>query len=120
MILALLVSAAGLVGVAFTENFTWLIVSLIIWSLGATTFSPAAFALLSSSVPIERQSTAMGIYGGVFANVGILAGSALGGFAWTAWGPQLTFLMGTVSAVLGAVICFFTLAKDKVAKNLPP
>ena len=115
MIVGLLVSAFALAGVAFAESFPWLTVFIVIRSLGIAMFSPAAVALLSDAVPLERQSTAMGLYG-VCENIGIIAGSALGGFAWSAWGPQPTFLIGTIAASLGAAICF-GLTRDKVSKN---
>lgn len=117
MILGLLVSGASMAGMAFTESFPWLIVFIITGSLGVMMFSPAALGLLSASVPLQRQSTVMGIYGGVCENIGIIAGASLGGFVWSAWGPRATFLMGTVAASLGAVISFFGLVRDKVSKN---
>ena len=117
MILGLLVSGASMAGMAFTESFPWLIVFIITSSLGRMMFSPAALGLLSASVPLQRQSTAMGVYGGVCENTGIIAGASLGGFVWSAWGPRATFLMGTVAASLGAVIGFFSLVRDKVSKN---
>ena len=118
MILGLLVSAAAMAGMAFVESFPWLIVFVITSSLGLAMFSPAALGLLSDSVSLQRQSTAMGIYGGLCENTGIIAGSALGGFVWSALGPRATFLMGTVAAGLGAAICFFGLFRDKVSANL--
>ena len=116
MILGLLVSAATMAGIAFTESFHWLIVFVITSSLGLTMFSPAALGLISDSVPLQRQSTAMGIYGGICENTGIIAGAALGGFIWSAWGPQATFLIGTIASSLGAVICF-SLVRDKGSKK---
>jgi predicted MFS family arabinose efflux permease len=52
--------------------------------------------LISSMVPPRRLSTAMGLYGGIYENTGIVAGSALAGFVWSAWGPRATFLIGTL------------------------
>jgi len=115
MILGLLVSASGMAGVAFAESFPWLIVFVSIRSLGAAMFSPAALGLLSESVPRQRQSTAMGFYG-VCEITGIIVGSALGGFVWSAWGPRVTFLLGTLAAGMAATICF-SLVRDKVFKN---
>ncbi len=105
MILGLLTSAVAMAGIAFARSFPWLIIFVIIRSIAMTMFSPAALGLLSDSIPLERQSTVMGIYGGVCENTGVIAGSALGGFIWSIWGPQVTFLSGTIAAILGAVIC---------------
>jgi len=117
MVLGLLMSGSAMAGIAFTESYLWLIVFVIISSLGLTMFGPAASGLVSDSVPLRLQSTAMGVYGGVCENTGIIAGASLGGFIWSTWGPRPTFLMGTIAAGLGAVICFFGLVRDKVSKN---
>ena len=74
-------------------------------SVGMIVFSPAAMSIISDSVPLEKQSTAMGFYGGVCENSGIIIGSALGGFIWSTWGPQATFLMGAISSGIGVVVC---------------
>ena len=115
MILGLLVSASGMAGIAFTESYSWLIVFIIIHGLGMAMFSPAAVALLSDTVPLQRQATTMGIYG-VCEDIGVIVGSAAGGFVWSAWGPQPTFLIGTVATGLGAVICL-GLLREKASKN---
>jgi MFS family permease len=104
MILGLLASAAGLAGIAFAQSYSWLIAFIIIRSLGMPLFNPAAVALLSDSVPPQRQSTIMGLYG-TSEIAGSIAGSAIGGFIWSAWGPPATFLMGTGGAILGAIMC---------------
>jgi MFS family permease len=117
MILGLLVTAGAMTGTAYAPSYAWLIVFTIISSLGLTMFSPAALGLLSDSIPLNRQSTAMGIYGGVCENTGIIAGSAIGGFVWATLGPRPTFLMGAIAAGLGAVLCF-SLIREKEVKAL--
>jgi predicted MFS family arabinose efflux permease len=59
----------------------------------------------------------MGMYGAFGENIGIIAGASIGGFIWSAWGPQYTFLMGTVATALGIVICL-ALIKDKAIRKL--
>jgi len=117
MTLGLLISAGAMAGMAFVQSFPWLIVLAIFHSLGFAMFSPAALGLLSDSVPLHKQSTAMGIYGGICENTGIIAGSALGGFIWSAWGSRPTFLMGSIAAGLGAMICL-SLVREKVLRKL--
>jgi PPP family 3-phenylpropionic acid transporter len=116
MTVGLLVTAASLVGISLSTSFAQLAASQVIGSIGGAMFSPAAVALLSENVPPQRQSTAMGIYGGC-EDAGMIAGSALGGLVWSALGPTPTFLLiGTTSAVLGAIISFAVL-KNPVPKN---
>jgi PPP family 3-phenylpropionic acid transporter len=105
MILGLLTSAAAGLGIFFAPDFPWLLTFGILQSIGMAMFSPAALGLLSDSVPARRQSTIMGLYGGVCENTGVIAGSALGGFVWTAFGPRSTFLAGAIAAALGAILC---------------
>ena len=105
MIAGMIVSAGSMAGIAYSDNFSWLVVYMILNSLGMALFSPAALGLLSDSVPRNRQSTAMGFYGGICENVGILAGSALGEIIWDTFGPQSTFFTGAIASGLGAVLC---------------
>lgn len=118
MILGLLISAAAMVGIAFAQSYAWLIIFTIVSSIGLSMFSPAALGLLSDSIPAHRQSTAMGVYGGLCENTGIIAGSALGGFVWAGWGHQPTFLVGTVAAIIGAVLCF-SLVREQPRQEIP-
>ena len=118
MIFGLLISAASMAGLAFSASYSWLIVFMVIRSMGMAMFGPAAVALLSDSVPPQRQNTAMGLYG-VFEDIGVIAGSAMGGFAWKGWGPRPTFLIGTVAAGLGAMICFGLIREKFPSKPQP-
>jgi MFS family permease len=112
MIMGLVVSAIGFAGYASAQNFAWLIGSIVINSFGQAMFTPAAVALLSDIVPVHWQNTAMGVYGAC-EDVGYIAGSALGGVIWTAWGPPATFIIGVIAAGLGAAICF-SLIREKI------
>ncbi|MBI4180711.1 MAG: MFS transporter [Chloroflexi bacterium] len=115
MILGIIISASGMVGLAFAQNFSWIIVFVSIRSLGMAMFSPAAVALLSGNVPRQQQSTVMGIYGAC-EDIGIIAGSTLGGFLWSIWGQQLTFITGAITSGLGVLLCL-SLTRDQVAQK---
>jgi MFS family permease len=104
MILGLLFSGAAMAGMPFANSYLWLTLFVIGQSVGMAMFSPASLGLLSDSIPPQRQSTAMGAYGGLCEDTGIIAGSALGGFIWSAWGPQVTFLVGGLAAGLGILV----------------
>jgi PPP family 3-phenylpropionic acid transporter len=105
IIMGLILSSIAMMGMAFVHLYSWLIGFVALRSIGMVMYSPAALGLLSDSVPKERQSTVMGVYGGVCENTGIIAGSALGGFVWATLGPEIAFFMGGVAGILGAVIC---------------
>lgn len=117
MVLGLLVSAGALAGTGFSTTFLSLTIFVVLRSLGMAMFSPAALGMLSESVPLRRQSTVMGVYGGLCENTGVITGSALGGLIWSIWGPQATFLMGTAAGCLGVVVC---LVLVKVGKKHDP
>jgi MFS family permease len=105
MIFGMLISSSALAGLAFSKDFFWLVLFAILNSVGMAMFEPAALGLISSRVPPRRMSTVMGLYGGIFENTGVVAGSALAGFVWSAWGPRATFLIGTITGILGIVTC---------------
>jgi MFS family permease len=104
MIFGLLISSVALAGMAFATSYLWLIIVTISQRVGLAMFSPASMGLLSNSVSSQRQGMAMGAYGGLCEDPGIIAGSALGGLIWSAWGPQATFLTGAIAAGLGVVV----------------
>ncbi len=81
MMAGLLTGALGFLGIAYSGSYGWLVGGLIVWSLGNIIFNPAAVALLSETVPLHWQNTAMGVYG-VSEDIGVIIGAALGGLAW--------------------------------------
>jgi len=113
MVLGLLVSAGALAGTGFSTTFLSLTMFVVLRSLGMAMFSPAALGMLSESVPLQRQSTVMGVYGGLCENTGVIAGSALGGLIWSIWGPPATFLAGTAAGCLGVFVCLALIKAGK-------
>jgi len=105
MVVGLMVFGAAMAGMAFSRSYLWLIVFVLTSGIGMAVFSPAALGMVSDTVPLKWQSTAMGLYGAFGENSGIIAGASLGGFIWITLGPHSTFLMGTVATALGAAVC---------------
>jgi len=105
MLTALAASAISMIGISVANSFLSLLVSIVLFEIGLATYSPAALALLSDSVPSEHQGSAMGIYGGVCENTGIMAGAFSGGFVWNIFGPRATFLLGSLVCIIGVVMC---------------
>jgi len=105
MIAGLLACAGTMVGLAFAGTFAWLIGLGVLHAFGMAAFTPSALGLLSDHIPIGRQATAMGLYGGVCENSGLVAGSAIGGFVWEWLGPPATFYTGAIACGVGIVIC---------------
>jgi MFS family permease len=117
MVAGILLSAVGLVGIAYTKSFPVLILFSVINSVSFAMYTPAALALLSNTVPAYWQSTAMGIYGAA-EDIGIIIGSGGGGFVWNAGGPPAVYWMGGAACVAGAIICLGFIRGKVVKKGL--
>jgi MFS family permease len=112
MITGLLITAASMAGIAMAGNYGILVAAVIVQSVGSAVFGPSAVSMLSDTVPQNWQSTAMGIYGGC-EDIGVVIGSALGGFIWEAVSPQSTFLvLGMSAPILGAIVAL-TMLRNK-------
>jgi len=114
MIAGLLVTAAGMAGIALAKDFPGLIAAVITESVGGAIFGPAAVARLSETVPSNWQNTAMGIYGGC-EDIGVVVGSALGGLVWSSLGPTSAFLLvGMATPIIGAIVAFVLLRNKTI------
>ena len=118
MLLGMAVSAISAAGIAFSPAYSWLLFFVILGGLGAAAFTPAALGMVSDIVPANWQGTAMGFYGAFGENIGVIAGSSLSGFIWSAWGPSNTFLVTSGVIGSGIIVCA-VLIKAKGAKGEP-
>jgi len=107
MLIALSTTAISMIGISLSNSFFNFLSSVVLFEIGLATYSPAALALLSDSVPAERQGSAMGMYGGICENSGIMAGAFSGGFVWNIFGPRATFLLGSLVCMIGIIMCLF-------------
>ncbi len=105
MLIALSTTAISMIGISLSNSFFNFLSSVVLFEIGLATYSPAALALLSDSVPAERQGSAMGMYGGICENSGIMAGAFSGGFVWNIFGPRATFLLGSLVCMIGIIMC---------------
>ncbi len=110
ILFGLAVTAGAMIGFIVAGCFTWFVIVMVFYNIGYTAFSPAALSFFSSCSPPDRQGTAMGFYGAICENTGIVAGSGLGGFIWSAWGGQGAFLAGAIASVMGALL-FMTIPR---------
>ena len=115
MLMGLIITAGAMSGFALAKSYMWFVIVIIIYSIGHSAFSPAAQSLFSITAPLQRQGTTMGFYGAICENSGIIAGSAMGGFFWSAWGGTVTFMLGALSSLVGAIL-FSLLIKYKPDK----
>lgn len=81
-----------------------------LWGVCATAFNVAAQAEVIRITPPEASSVAMSLFSGLF-NIGIGAGSALGGTVCDALGIGLIGVVGGAIAAAGAVYCALRLTR---------
>ena len=117
MIIALATSAISMIGISLANSFFYFLVSVVLFEIGLTTYSPAALALVSDSVPSERQGSAMGMYGGICENTGVMAGAFSGGFVWKIFGPRATFWLGSLVCMIGVIMCLIINTKEILQVN---
>lgn len=118
MFFGLFITAVSMIGFSLANSFAWFVVIIIFHSIGYSSFSPAALSMFSSTAPLNRQGTTMGFYGAICENSGLIAGSALGGFVWSAWGGEVTFLLGAAASFIGAIVFYFFLSFQRKNSNL--
>lgn len=75
-----------------------------LWGVCATAFNVASQAEVIRITPPEASSVAMSLFSGLF-NIGIGAGSALGGAVCDTLGIGLIGVIGDAIAAAGAVYC---------------
>lgn len=105
MVLGLAICAGAMLGIAGTGNIWWLISLGIVHALGIATFMTSALGVLSDYMPAGRLATAMGLYGGIGENSGLVLGSAIGGFVWEGFGSSATFITAAFACALGVLMC---------------
>jgi predicted MFS family arabinose efflux permease len=118
MVIALATSAVSMIGISFAQSFLCFLISVVLFEIGLATYSSAALALLSDSVPAERQGSAMGLYGGICENTGIMAGAFSGGFVWNIFGPQATFWLGSLVCMIGIIMCLALNTQEIMQVNI--
>ena len=69
-------------------------------------------AFLATIIPQEFKATGFGLYN-TLVGLAVFPASLIGGLLWDRFGPQATFLYGTATAWLAAVLFLFVLLKTK-------
>jgi multidrug resistance protein len=111
--IALLLFAVDGVGIAFAPSFEIAICLRIFGGIASAVIIPTAFALISESVPKERQASAMGIVllGMTF---GIAVGPAKAGILTTWWDWRAPFLVTSLGCMVAFVAGLLTVPKQGV------
>jgi EmrB/QacA subfamily drug resistance transporter len=101
LLVALLVFAAGSISAAVSQGFPWLVISIAVAGVGASTLYPSSAAMIANRVPLERRGDALGKYSAIGASVFVigplLAGVLTEAISWRAvFGLQAAIGVGLV------------------------
>ncbi len=88
LLIALGIFAAGSLSAAVSQGFVWLVVSIGIAGMGASTLYPSSAAMIANRVPQEHRGDALGKYSAIGVTVlvigPVLAGLMTEAFSWRA------------------------------------
>ena len=99
LLIALAIFAAGSLSAAVSQGFVWLVVSIGIAGMGASTLYPSSAAMIANRVPQEHRGDALGKYSAIGVTVlvigPVLAGLMTEAFSWRAmFGLQMVVALG--------------------------
>ena len=97
---------------AFAGSFIWLVISRVVQAIGASMIVANGLAIITDAFPFKKRGVALGIMGTVVAS-GSSMGPPLGGFLVQHFGWNSIFLINVPIGVVGTVIAFINLRKDK-------
>ncbi len=101
LLVALLVFAVGSVSAAVSQGFPWLVISIAVAGIGASTLYPSSAAMIANRVPLEKRGDALGKYSAIGVSVFVLgpllAGVLTEAISWRAvFGLQAAVGVGLV------------------------
>ncbi len=97
-------AAADLV-LAHDGHWAWVWAGVTLWGLHMAMTQGLLAAMVASTVPAELRGTAYGFFN-LASGVAMLVASALAGWLWQAFSPELTFYAGGVFSLLAlALLC---------------
>ncbi len=107
-ILGVIIMAVGITGLALAPSFYWLLVAVVIMTLGENMFFPIAQTLVTEIAPEAERGTYVGAFS-LFLNIGGNMSPLLGGTIWQLTGnANLPWLLSPLYAAIsvGLVILF--------------
>jgi DHA2 family methylenomycin A resistance protein-like MFS transporter len=72
LLVALPVFALGSLSAAVSQGFAWLVLSIAVAGVGASTLYPSSAAMIANQVPLERRGDALGRYSAIGATVFVI------------------------------------------------
>ena len=72
LLIALAIFAAGSLSAALSQGFAWLILSIAVAGIGASTLYPSSAAMIANRVPLEHRGDALGKYSAIGVTVFVI------------------------------------------------
>jgi len=106
-ILGVIILALGITSIAVAPSFYWLIVSVIVMTVGENMFFPIASVLVTEIAPETERGMYVGAFG-LFLSVGSNLSPLLGGAVWQLTGnPYLPWLLSPLYAAISVGLAAF-------------
>jgi MFS family permease len=106
-ILGVIILALGITSIAVAPGFHWLIVSVIVMTIGENMFFPIASALVTEIAPEAERGMYVGAFG-LFLSIGSNISPLLGGAIWQLTGnPYLPWLLSPAYAAISVGLAVF-------------
>jgi MFS family permease len=100
LLVALAIFAVGSLSAALSQGFAWLILSLAVAGVGASTLYPSSAAMIANRVPLEHRGDALGKYSAIGVTVFVI-GPVMAGLLTEAIDWRAIFAL---DAVVGAAL----------------
>jgi MFS family permease len=106
-ILGVIILAIGITSIAVAPSFYWLIVSVIVMTVGENMFFPIASVLVTEIAPEPERGMYVGAFG-LFLSIGSNISPLLGGAVWQVTGnPYLPWLLSPLYAAISVGLAVF-------------
>jgi MFS family permease len=103
-ILGVVILAAGITGLALAPNFYWMLVAVVLMTLGENMFFPIAQTLVTEIAPEAERGMYVGAFG-LFLSIGANLSPLLGGTIWQVTGnANLPWLLSPVYAAISVTL----------------
>jgi len=106
-ILGIVVLAGGITSIGFAPNFHWLLVSVVLMTVGENMFFPIASVLVTQMAPEVDRGMYVGIFS-LFLSLGSNLSPLLGGTIWQVTGnPYLPWQLSPIYAAISVGLALF-------------
>jgi MFS family permease len=118
LLVALPIFALGSLSAAVSQGFVWLIASIAVAGIGASTLYPSSAAMIANRVPLESRGAAIGLYSAIGATV-FVAGPLMAGLLTEAVDWRAMFALQLVVGLTVAAIGWLKVDNRPVGEPQP-